>query len=69
VVAGFPVEVHPVVGPYHVIPPPTRFDATPASVRRPAPLIGQDGDEVLAEVGYTADEIAALREADVLRSR
>jgi crotonobetainyl-CoA:carnitine CoA-transferase CaiB-like acyl-CoA transferase len=69
VVAGFPVEVHPVVGAYHVIPPPTRFDVTPASVRRPAPLIGQHGDEVLAEVGYTADEIAALREADVLRSR
>ena len=68
VVAGFPVEVHPVVGPYHVIPSPTRFDATPASVRRHAPLIGQDGDEVLAEVGYSPEEIAALREANVLRN-
>jgi crotonobetainyl-CoA:carnitine CoA-transferase CaiB-like acyl-CoA transferase len=69
VVAGFPVETHPVVGPYHVIPSPTRFDATPASVRRHAPLIGQDGDEVLAEVGYSPDEIVALRAAEVLRNR
>lgn len=69
VVAGFPVEEHPVAGPYHVIPPPARFDRTPASVRRHASLIGQDGDEVLTEVGYTTDELAALREAGALRSR
>ncbi len=69
VVAGFPVEEHPVAGPYHVIPSPTRFDHTPASVRRHASLIGQDGDEVLTEVGYTPDEVAALRESRALRSR
>ena len=69
VVAGFPVEEHPVAGPYHVIPSPTRFDRTPASVRRHASLIGQDGDEVLTEVGYTPEELAALRESRALRSR
>jgi crotonobetainyl-CoA:carnitine CoA-transferase CaiB-like acyl-CoA transferase len=69
VVAGFPVVEHPLVGAYHVIPPPIRFDATPATVRRPAPLIGQDGDEVLTEIGYSPAEIAALRESQVLRNR
>jgi crotonobetainyl-CoA:carnitine CoA-transferase CaiB-like acyl-CoA transferase len=69
IVDSYPVAQHPLAGSYHVIPPPTRFDATPASVRRHAPTIGQDGDEVLAEVGYSPEEVAALREAGVLRSR
>ena len=67
-VAELPIAEHPVAGPYRVINPAVRFDATPAGLHRHAPLIGEHGDEVLAEVGYTADEIAALRVADVLRS-
>lgn len=69
VVTGFPVAHHPVAGDYRVIPSPTVFDATPTSVRRDAPLIGQDGDEVLAEIGYSPADIAALRESGALRSR
>jgi crotonobetainyl-CoA:carnitine CoA-transferase CaiB-like acyl-CoA transferase len=69
VVATFPVAEHPVAGGYRVIPSAARFDRTPATVRRPAALIGEHGDEVLAEVGYTPDELAALREAGALRSR
>ena len=67
-VAELPVAEHPVAGPYRVINPAVRFDATPAGLHRHAPLIGEHGDEVLAEVGYSAAEIAALRSADVLRS-
>ncbi len=62
-VAELPVERHPVVGDYRVIPPPVRFKSAPASVRRPAPLIGADTDEVLGEVGYSASDIASLRES------
>jgi crotonobetainyl-CoA:carnitine CoA-transferase CaiB-like acyl-CoA transferase len=51
---------HPVVGPYREIAPPIIFDDTPMSVRRPAPLVGQHTVELLDEVGFTADEIAAL---------
>ncbi len=69
VVAAFPLGEHPLAGPYHVIPAGSRFDATPTSVHRAASTIGQDGDDVLAEVGYTADERAALRESGALRSR
>lgn len=68
-VAELPVAEHPIGGRYRQIPNGIRLDATPASVRRHASLIGQDGDEVLAEVGFSAEEISALRAAGALRSR
>jgi crotonobetainyl-CoA:carnitine CoA-transferase CaiB-like acyl-CoA transferase len=36
------------------------FDTTPIAVRRPAPRRSQHTAEVLAEVGYTAEDITAL---------
>lgn len=69
VVASYPLGEHPLAGPYHVIPSGSRFDATPTSVHREASTIGQDGDDVLTEVGYTSDELVALRESGALRSR
>ena len=69
IVAGFPIAEHPIVGPYRVVPTGPRLDATPTELRRHAPLIGQDNDEVLTEAGFSADEIAALRDGGVLRSR
>jgi crotonobetainyl-CoA:carnitine CoA-transferase CaiB-like acyl-CoA transferase len=38
-----------------------RFSATPAAIRRGAPALGEHTDEVVAETGYTASEIAGLR--------
>ncbi|MDO8363079.1 MAG: CoA transferase [Actinomycetota bacterium] len=67
-VAELPVAEHPVAGPYRVIPGGVRFDGTPATVHRHAPLIGEHGEEVLAELGYTAEEIARLRAEGVLRA-
>lgn len=46
---------------------PVKLSATPATVRLPAPELGAHTDEVLAEVGVSADEIARLRAAKVLR--
>ncbi len=40
-----------------------RLAATPASVRRQAPRLGQHTDEVLAAAGYSNGDIARLREA------
>jgi crotonobetainyl-CoA:carnitine CoA-transferase CaiB-like acyl-CoA transferase len=45
-----PVEVHPVCGGYRVLPPLARFASSPAAVRRPAPLVGADGEAVVAEL-------------------
>ena len=67
VVAGLPEAEHPQAGGYKVIPPPTRFSATPASVRGPAPLPGQHTRDVLAEAGLTDEEIDRLDAAGVLR--
>ena len=36
---------------------------TPATIERPAPLVGQHGREILAEFGVSKDEIAALEAA------
>jgi crotonobetainyl-CoA:carnitine CoA-transferase CaiB-like acyl-CoA transferase len=63
---SYPLAEHPLAGPYHAIPSPVRFGRTPASVRRPAPLIGQHTEEVLAEIGYRPERIAALRSSGVL---
>jgi crotonobetainyl-CoA:carnitine CoA-transferase CaiB-like acyl-CoA transferase len=59
-------DEHPDAGWYKVIPPPARFSATPATVRRPAPLLGQHTREVLAEAGLGEEEITRLAEAGVL---
>ncbi|MFV0259811.1 MAG: CaiB/BaiF CoA transferase family protein [Acidimicrobiales bacterium] len=61
-----PVVEHPEVGPYRLIPPPVRFAATPASVRRHASRLGQDGPAALAEIGYSNDRIDRLRDSGVL---
>ncbi len=66
-VDALPEAEHPVAGRYKVIPPPIRFGRTPASVRRPAPLIGEHNREVLAEIGFTDEEITELTEQGVLR--
>jgi crotonobetainyl-CoA:carnitine CoA-transferase CaiB-like acyl-CoA transferase len=45
-----PLAEHPAVGRYRVIPPMARFGRTPASVRRAAPLIGENNADVEAEL-------------------
>jgi crotonobetainyl-CoA:carnitine CoA-transferase CaiB-like acyl-CoA transferase len=58
--------VHPRLGEIPVVGTPVKFSRMRAGVRRPAPLLGQHTDEILAEHGYTADEIAALRAKKVV---
>ncbi len=40
--------------------PAARFSSTPARIRRPAPLLGEQSREILGEAGLTATEIDAL---------
>ena len=46
-------------GDYRAMKPGLRFARTPATIRRDPPTIGQDTDEVLAEIGLTPEEIAS----------
>jgi len=48
------------------VAPPLRLGATPASVRREAPTLGQHSDEVLIEAGYAPEDVEALRDAGVV---
>jgi crotonobetainyl-CoA:carnitine CoA-transferase CaiB-like acyl-CoA transferase len=59
-------SIHPHVGRMRQARPAARFERTPAELRRPAPLLGEHTDEVLAEAGFSSDEIAALRRAGTI---
>ena len=65
-IEALPDDEHPAAGAYKLIPPPARFSASPASVRRRAPLAGQHTREVLAEAGLAESEIARLAAAGLL---
>ncbi|HZT89130.1 MAG TPA: CoA transferase [Stellaceae bacterium] len=47
-------------------PTPIELSETPGTYRRRAPLIGEHTDEILASLGYTAADIAALRAEKVV---
>ena len=54
---------HPKAGRLRQSRAAARFSKTWPSIRRGAPALGENTDEVLAEIGYSAAEIAALRAA------
>src|SRR5580700_2116226 len=57
---------HPRAGLLRQMRNAARFSATPASIRRGAPALGEHTAEVLAEAGYTAEEIAGLRADNII---
>ena len=61
-----PLE-HATAGPIRVLGTPLKLSETPASVRRPPPILGQHTDTILAtDLGLTSSEIRALRETGVV---
>ena len=64
---GAVVEIdHPTAGRLRQMRNAARFSGTPAAIRRPAPALGEHTHEILAEIGYTADEIDGLRADGVI---
>jgi crotonobetainyl-CoA:carnitine CoA-transferase CaiB-like acyl-CoA transferase len=57
---------HPHAGAMRQPRPAARFEATPAGLHRPAPLLGEHTDEILRELGVTNDAAADLRASGVV---
>jgi formyl-CoA transferase len=58
---------HPVVGRYRTMTMPVQFSDTPGLPPVAAPTFGQHSDEVLAAYGYSAADIASLRDRGIVR--
>jgi crotonobetainyl-CoA:carnitine CoA-transferase CaiB-like acyl-CoA transferase len=57
---------HPHAGAMRQPRPAARFEATPAGLHRPAPLLGEHTEEILRELGISAEVAADLRSAKVV---
>jgi len=57
----FQPQQHPTVGPIVAVRPTTRFARTPADLALHAPTLGEHSAQVLAEAGFSADEIRSLQ--------
>lgn len=56
------VEIdHPVLGPTRALGTPIKMSGTPLNPRRRAPLLGEHTEAILKSLGYSQDEIAAIR--------
>ena len=62
--------VQTVAHPHHdalpLVASPMKLSATPVQLRRPPPLLGQHSDEVLAELGFSTEQVAQLRAQGVV---
>jgi crotonobetainyl-CoA:carnitine CoA-transferase CaiB-like acyl-CoA transferase len=57
---------HDTRGPIAVLAPTVTLSRTPGRLERSLPAVGQDTDDVLGELGYDTDAIAALRRDGVI---
>lgn len=59
-------DEHPVGGLMRQPRPAEQMGGTPSAIRNPAPMLGQDTDEVLADLGFSQEERKRLRAAGAL---
>lgn len=59
---------HPAEGTVPQLGFPIKLSDTPATIRTPAPLLGQHTAEVLGSIGYTAADVERLKGAGVVRT-
>jgi len=57
---------HPKLGRVEILGQPIDLHRTPPRVRTPPPELGEHTDDVLAELGYSKADVAAMRERGVL---
>ena len=57
------VDIEGPMGPMRSTGVPIKLSDTPGSIRTPPAIYGEHTDAVLAEIGYSSEQIAALRAA------
>jgi crotonobetainyl-CoA:carnitine CoA-transferase CaiB-like acyl-CoA transferase len=60
---------HQTLGNTQTLGAPVKFSRTPAEVRRGAPVLGQHSREILAEIGFGAEEIANMERNKVVSNQ
>jgi len=63
----FPEAPHAKLGPVKQIGSPMRMSETPVRMEKAGPLLGEHSAQVLAELGYSREEIGKLAQAGVIR--
>ena len=57
---------HAQAGDFEILTPPIKYNRTPGMPSAAAPELGQHTELALLEIGYTWDDIAGLREREVI---
>jgi len=57
---------HPTLGEVKQTGLPIKFSETPGGIDRHPPLLGEHNNEILTDIGYSADEIKSFSEMDVI---
>jgi len=56
------VEVeHPLVGAQKLAGIPIKFSKTPGTIHKPAPMLGEDNETILKELGFSDDEVKGFK--------
>lgn len=58
---------HPTAGEVPQVGLPIKFSETPGAIRRHPPLLGEQTREILAELGYTEEQVSALAQAGAIK--